>query len=243
MKYRHRLPWIVLLLALMAVVLVVRDFLGTAPERIDEVTSPAGTAGDPKAKVRRTPSEKEARSQPVEKTSTPAPPSRPQTPLYGIVVDSTDTPVAAASLELIENRVKGTHMSRPDQRGIWDTLRTRTMAQTHSGDDGRFAFDIADEGRFTLVARHPRLGDSRVFVQIPRPQPLRVVLRLGRRLPGRVIDRATDVGIPGATISGLVGVQDGKGGFDMVGVLKAVSGEDGSFDFPLPDIGRNHSLT
>ncbi|HGY90857.1 MAG TPA: hypothetical protein ENK43_06775 [Planctomycetes bacterium] len=93
------------------------------------------------------------------------------------------------------------------------------------------------------MARHPRLGDSRVFVQIPRPQPLRVVLRLGRRLPGRVIDRATDAGIPGATISALVGVQDGKGGFDMVGVLKAVSGEDGSFAFPLPDIGRNHSLT
>ncbi|MEZ6184563.1 MAG: carboxypeptidase-like regulatory domain-containing protein [Planctomycetota bacterium] len=104
---------------------------------------------------------------------------------------------------------------------VWIERDGECVARSRTDADGRFRVGVSQPGRYTLTARDPAQGTG-LRTTRELPAPLRIVLRPGATLRGRVL------GPDGAPLDS-EGVVLTRGGAVQ---LHAVSGDAGAFELP-----------
>jgi protocatechuate 3,4-dioxygenase beta subunit len=119
----------------------------------------------------------------------------PAATLEGEVVDEQGRPLQEAQMQLLQART-----SVHDEATML-VYQSDARSPLATGAEGLFRFERLRAGlRFDLFVSHPGHPASYVSgVEVPRQEPLRIVLQTGRTLTGRVVDDAGRP-VPGASV-------------------------------------------
>ena len=141
--------------------------------------------------------------------------------LRGIVKDQGGAPIAGADVAALEIEPQA-------------VLLTKSQ-KTRTGADGRFAYSTFGAGEIAVVVGAPGYSGVSKAALKAGGQETEIVLRKAARIEGRVYDRATGKGLPGATV---VAFQMSK----SVALEETRTGADGAYVIEAGPSGENVSV-
>lgn len=148
------------------------------------------------------------------------------TQLQGSVTDDAGKPIAGALLSAVEKQPVLTPLM-----AIFGSNEIAQKLQAHSSPDGRFQFEDAAPGEYSLLASATGLVASRQDVRTPDADIHVKLSREGASLEGHVFDFATRNAIPGARVIIAEHSADPAAALQPLTALAVTSGDDGGFRF------------
>ncbi len=139
----------------------------------------------------------------------------------GVVRSESGTPVVGATVAVVEYSAGS----------VWIPKAQRTRTD----DTGRFVFTTVGDGMLGILARAPGFAGGGAENLRASPKEIEIVLRRASRIEGRVFDRTTSKGLPGAVVSVIATT-------DAVAFEETRSGEDGRFAFEQAPTGEGVTI-